>query len=262
MGIINVNDDSFHADSRAKKVDDVLRLAEKHVKGGAFCLDIGASSSRPGAQISNAQDELKSLDGIFERLRKEFPDVFLSVDTYHASVAQNAVAQGADLVNDISAGSIDAAMFETVAQLQVPYILMHMQGKPETMQQNPQYSDVVQDVLQFMAEKVNRLRQLGVRDIVIDPGFGFGKTLEQNYTLLRHLYEFVLMEVPVLSGVSRKSMVTRLLEVSPADALNGTTALHMLALMQGAHILRVHDTLDAIECIKIFNAYSTCDSNK
>ncbi len=255
MGIVNVNDDSFHVDSRAKKLDDVLRLAEKHVKGGASFLDIGASSSRPGAQISNAQDELKSLEGIFERLSMEFPDVFLSVDTYHASVARHAVAQGADLVNDISAGSIDAKMFETVAHLQVPYILMHMQGKPETMQQNPQYSDVVQNVLQFMAEKVNRLRQLGVRDIVIDPGFGFGKTLEQNYTLLRHLYEFVLMDIPVLVGVSRKSMVTRLLDVSPADALNGTTALHMLALMQGAHILRVHDAADASQCISVYEAY-------
>lgn len=255
MGIVNVNDDSFHTASRAKKLDDVLRLAEKYVNGGASFLDIGASSSRPGAQISNAQDELKSLEGIFERLRMEFPDVFLSVDTYHASVARHALAEGADLVNDISAGSIDAAMFETVAHLRVPYILMHMQGRPETMQQNPQYSDVVQDVVLFMAEKVTQLRQLGVRDIVIDPGFGFGKTLEQNYTLLRHLYEFVLMDIPVLAGVSRKSMVTRLLDVSPADALNGTTALHMLALMHGAHILRVHDAAEATQCISVYEAY-------
>jgi len=255
MGIINVNDDSFHAASRAKKADDVLRLAEKHVEGGAFFLDVGAASSRPGATISDPQDEWNRLDGVFERLRKAFPDVFLSVDTYHASVARYAVEQGADLVNDISAGSIDAAMFETIAQLKVPYVLMHMQGRPETMQQNPQYSDVVQDVMRFMGANVNRLRHLGVRDILIDPGFGFGKTLEQNYSLLRHLYEFVLMDIPVLAGVSRKSMVTRLLDVSIADALNGTTALHMISLMQGASLLRVHDAAEASQCIAIYEAY-------
>jgi dihydropteroate synthase len=251
-----VNDDSFHTASRAKKLDDVLRLAEKHVKGGAFFLDIGAASSRPGAEISDEEDEWTRLEGIFEQLRLAFPDVFLSVDTYHASVARRAVEQGADLVNDISAGSIDAKMFENVAALKIPYILMHMQGRPETMQQNPQYTDVVQDVLQFMADKVNRLRQLGVRDILVDPGFGFGKTLEQNYALLRHLYEFVLMDVPVLAGVSRKSMITRLLNISAAEALNGSTALHMLALMQGAHILRVHDTAEASQCIAVYEAYS------
>ena len=255
MGIVNVNDDSFHTASRAKKLDDVLRLAEKHVKGGAFFLDLGASSSRPGAKISDEQHEWRRLEGIFERLRTEFPDVFLSVDTYHASVARRAVEQGADLVNDISAGSIDATMFETVSQLKVPYILMHMQGRPETMQQNPQYADVAQDVLQFMADKVNRLRQIGLRDILVDPGFGFGKTLEQNYTLLGHLYEFVLMDIPVLAGVSRKSMVMRLLDISAAEALNGTTALHMLALMQGAHILRVHDAAEASQCIAVYEAY-------
>ena len=255
MGIVNVNDDSFHTASRAKKLDDVLRLAEKHVKGGAFFLDIGAASSRPGAEISDEEDEWTRLEGIFEQLRLAFPDVFLSVDTYHASVARRAVEQGADLVNDISAGSIDATMFENVAALKIPYILMHMQGRPETMQQNPQYTDVEQDVLQFMADKVNRLRELGVRDILVDPGFGFGKTLEQNYALLRHLYEFVLMDVPVLAGVSRKSMVTRLLDISAAEALNGSTALHMLALMQGAHILRVHDAAEASQCIAVYEAY-------
>jgi dihydropteroate synthase len=255
MGIVNVNNDSFHTASRAKKLDDVLRLAEKHVKGGAFFLDIGATSSRPGAKISDERDEWTRLAGIFERLRSAFPDVFLSVDTYHASVARRAVEQGADLVNDISAGSIDATMFENVAALKIPYILMHMQGRPETMQQNPQYADVVQDVLQFMADKVNRLRQLGVRDILVDPGFGFGKTLEQNYALLRHLYEFVLMDIPVLAGVSRKSMVTRLLDISAAEALNGTTALNMLALMQGASILRVHDAAEAAQCIQVYEAY-------
>jgi dihydropteroate synthase len=255
MGIINVNDNSFYEGSRAKRMDDVMRLAEKHVKGGAFILDIGGTSSRPGAEISDAQEEWMSLYGIFERLRKEFPNVFLSVDTYYARVAKAAVEQGADIVNDISAGRIDASMYETIAELGVPYILMHMQGKPETMQKNPLYNDVVQEVLQFLGAEIAKLRALGVGDVLVDPGFGFGKTLEQNYQLLNHLYELNLLDVPILAGVSRKSMVTRLLKIDASEALNATTALHMLALMQGAHILRVHDTAEAVQAIRVFEAY-------
>ena len=255
MGIINVNENSFYEGSRAKRMDDVMRLAEKHVKGGAFILDLGGTSSRPGAEISDAQEEWKSLNGIFERLRKEFPNVFLSVDTYHARVAKAAVEQGADIVNDISAGRIDASMYETIAELGVPYILMHMQGKPETMQKNPLYNDVVQEVLQFLGAEIAKLRALGVSDVLVDPGFGFGKTLEQNYQLLNHLYELNLLDVPILAGVSRKSMVTRLLKIDASEALNATTALHMLALMQGAHILRVHDTEEAVQAMRVFEAY-------
>jgi dihydropteroate synthase len=255
MGIINVNDNSFYEGSRAKRMDDVMRLAEKHVKGGAFILDIGGTSSRPGAEISDAQEEWKSLNRIFERLRKEFPNVFLSVDTYHAQVAKAAVEQGADMVNDISAGRIDASMYETIAELGVPYILMHMQGKPETMQKNPLYNDVVQEVLQFLGAEIAKLRALGVSDVLVDPGFGFGKTLEQNYQLLNHLYELNLLDVPILAGVSRKSMVTRLLKIDASEALNATTALHMLALMQGAHILRVHDSAEAVQAMRVFEAY-------
>jgi dihydropteroate synthase len=255
MGIINVNDNSFYAGSRAKRLDDILRLAEKHVKGGAFFLDIGGTSSRPGAGISDAQEEWTSLDGIFECLRTEFPDAYLSVDTYHAFVAKNAVEQGADLVNDISAGRIDAKLYETIAEIRVPYILMHMQGLPETMQKNPQYADVVQEVMQFLGAEITKLRSLGVTDIIVDPGFGFGKSLEQNYKLLKHIYELNLLDVPLLAGVSRKSMATRLLEIDAEQALNATTALHMLALMQGAHILRVHDTAEAMQAITIFEAY-------
>ena len=255
MGIVNVNDNSFYEGSRAKRMDDVMRLAEKHVKGGALILDIGCTSSRPGAEISDAQEEWKRLNGIFERLRKEFPNVFLSVDTYHAIVAKSAVEQGADIVNDISAGRIDASMYETIAELGVPYILMHMQGKPETMQKNPLYNDVVQEVLQFLGAEIAKLRALGVSDVVVDPGFGFGKTLEQNYQLLKHLYELNLLNVPILAGVSRKSMVTRLLKIDASEALNATTALHMLALMQGAHILRVHDTAEAVQAMRVFEAY-------
>ena len=255
MGIVNVNDNSFYEGSRAKRMDDVMRLAEKHVNGGALILDIGGTSSRPGAEISDAQEEWKRLNGIFERLRKEFPNVFLSVDTYHATVAKSAVEQGADIVNDISAGRIDASMYETIAELGVPYILMHMQGKPETMQKNPLYNDVVQEVLQFLGAEIAKLRALGVSDVVVDPGFGFGKTLEQNYQLLNHLYELNLLDIPILAGVSRKSMVTRLLKIDASEALNATTALHMLALMQGAHILRVHDTAEAVQAMRVFEAY-------
>ena len=255
MGIINVNDNSFYEGSRAKRMDDVMRLAEKHVKGGAFILDLGGTSSRPGAEISDAQEEWMSLNGIFERLRKEFPNVFLSVDTYHARVAKAAVEQGADIVNDISAGRIDASMYETIAELGVPYILMHMQGKPETMQKNPLYNDVVQEVLQFLGAEIAKLRALGVSDVLVDPGFGFGKTLEQNYQLLNHLYELNLLDIPILAGVSRKSMVTRLLKIDASEALNATTALHMLALMQGAHILRVHDSAEAVQAMRVFEAY-------
>ncbi len=255
MGIINVNDNSFYAGSRAKRLDDVLRFAEKHVKGGAFFLDIGATSSRPGAEISDAHEEWKRLEGVFKRLRMEFPEVYLSVDTYHAFVAEHAVGEGADLVNDISAGRIDAKIYETIAKLKVPYILMHMQGLPETMQKNPQYDDVVQEVMQFLGAEIAKLRALGVTDIVVDEGFGFGKSIEQNYKLLNHLYELNLLGVPVLAGVSRKSMATRLLGIDAEQALNATTALHMLALMQGAQILRVHDAAEAAQAIAIFEAY-------
>jgi dihydropteroate synthase len=170
-------------------------------------------------------------------------------------VAKAAVEQGADMVNDISAGRIDASMYETIAELGVPYILMHMQGKPETMQKNPLYNDVVQEVLQFLGAEIAKLRALGVSDVLVDPGFGFGKTLEQNYQLLNHLYELNLLDVPILAGVSRKSMVTRLLKIDASEALNATTALHMLALMQGAHILRVHDSAEAVQAMRVFEAY-------
>jgi dihydropteroate synthase len=255
MGIINVTSDSFYAASRAQSLDAVCALAEKHVRHGAQFLDVGASSSRPGAELSNPKAEWTHLSGIFSRLRKEFPDVYLSVDTYWAEVAQNSVNEGADMVNDISAGSLDAALLSTVARLRVPYILMHMQGNPQTMQTNPHYENVVAEVQYFLAQKQSEAYALGCSDVLLDPGFGFGKTLEHNYALLKGLSEFKNLKAPLVVGVSRKSMITKLLNISAAEALNGTTALHMLALLQGADILRVHDTAEASQCISVFEAY-------
>lgn len=258
MGIINVNNDSFHEGSRANSIDSALHLAEKHINGGASFLDLGASTSKPGASISHPKEEWERLAPVLKSIRVKFPHVFLSIDTYHSEVARLAVSEGADLINDISAGTIDSQMFDTVASLKVPYVMMHMQGTPADMQKNPHYQDVTQEVILEMTSKVKQLFQLGASDIVIDPGFGFGKTLEHNYTLLNNLQEFVQLRLPVLVGVSRKSMLTRLLNIEAASALNATTALHMLALQNGANILRVHDSKEAFEAIEVFDMYTSC----
>lgn len=251
MGIINVNADSFFAGSRANTMDEALRLAEKHIVEGASFLDIGTASSRPGAAISDAEEEWGRMEPVLSAIRKTYPQAYLSVDTYHAKVAERAVQEGADLVNDISAGSLDKEMIPTVLRLNVPYVLMHMQGTPPTMQQAPSYTDVVGEVLFELAEKAATIRRQGLTDLLIDPGFGFGKTVEQNYTLLNHLEEFNAIQAPVLVGLSRKSMVTRVLNVPSEEALNGTTVLHVWALQKGAHILRVHDVKEAMEAIRI-----------
>lgn len=258
MGIINVNDNSFHEGSRANSIERALQLAEEHINGGAAFVDLGAATSKPGAPISNPKDEWDRLAPVLKSIRLAFPNIFLSVDTYHSEVARLAVSEGADLINDISAGTIDNQMFDTVASLKVPYVMMHMKGTPVDMQKNPHYQDVTQEVIGEMAYKVKQLFQLGAADIIIDPGFGFGKTLEHNYTLLNNLPEFAAFRIPVLVGVSRKSMVTRLLNIEAASALNATTALHMLALQNGANILRVHDTREAFEAIEVFEKYKSC----
>jgi dihydropteroate synthase len=252
MGIINLNDDSFYSNSRAKSIAETIKLAEKHISGGAKFLDLGATSTRPGAELSAPSDEYRLFPAI-ESLRKEFPDVFISIDTYHAQVARRAVEAGADLINDISGGRLDAEMFYTIAALRVPYILMHSIETPETMQFNPIYKDVLKEVLMQIEEKRKQLLSMGVSDIIIDPGFGFGKTLEHNFRLLAGLQNFKLLNSPVLAGVSRKSMITKSLNVPSAEALNGTTALNMYALTKGAHILRVHDAKEASETIELFN---------
>ncbi len=250
MGIININDDSFFAGSRVSDAS-LLQLASRHIQEGAQFLDLGASSSRPGALISEADDEWKRLQPAITAVRKEFPTSIISVDTYHAQVARWAVESGADLINDISAGKIDTAMFSTIAELKVPYILMHMQGRPDSMQQNPTYKDVVYEVFHELLQSLETLRQIGVEDVIVDPGFGFGKNLEHNYQLLNKLDVFHKLKVPLLVGVSRKSMVTRLFNVKADEALNGSTVLHTIALQKGAQILRVHDVKPAVEAIRI-----------
>jgi dihydropteroate synthase len=258
MGIVNVNNDSFHKDSRANSIDAAIRLAEKHVTGGASFLDLGASTSKPGSSISDSAEEWGRLLPVLKAVRARFPQIHLSVDTYHSEVARLSAMEGADLINDISAGSLDNKMFETVASLKIPYVIMHMQGTPADMQKNPHYQNVTQEVTSELSTKLQQLFQIGVSDVIVDPGFGFGKSVEHNYTLLNHLEEFKHMRVPILVGVSRKSMVTRLLNIDASEALNATTALHMLALQKGANILRVHDSREAFEAIEVYEKYVSC----
>ncbi len=261
MGILNVTPDSFFDGGRYTDTDAWLEQAEKMLKQGAAILDIGGASSRPGAQEVSAAEELDRVIPAIEVLNKHFPDALISIDTWRASVAEMAVKAGAALVNDISAGRLDSGLYPVVAAMNgsrsnaVPYVLMHMQGRPETMQQQPTYGDVVTEVLDFFIAEVARLRSLQVHDIILDPGFGFGKTVEQNFQLLRQLSVFKnVLQLPVLAGLSRKSMICKTLQVNPERALNGTTALHMVALQQGASILRVHDVREAVEVIKLWEA--------
>jgi dihydropteroate synthase len=251
MGILNVTPDSFFEGSRVQG-NGLLATAERMLEEGADILDIGGMSSRPGAELITEEEELGRILPAIEALHSHFPQAILSVDTIRASVARQAVEAGASMVNDISAGRLDEAMYETVAALRVPYVLMHMQGTPRNMQQNPHYEDVVIEILDFFIREMGKLRELGIHDIILDPGFGFGKTLAHNYELLKGMQVFQILEAPVLAGLSRKSMITRLLGVNPSEALNGTTALHMAALQNGAKILRVHDVKEAVEVVKIF----------
>ena len=252
MGILNLTPDSFYAMSRKQTENDVATRVAQLMAEGADIIDVGACSSRPGADNVSAEEEMERLRRGLDILRQVAPEAVVSVDTYRADVAAMCVEEyGVAMINDISAGQLDERMFDTVARLRVPYILTHMQGTPETMQASPQYVDVVHDVLRFLAARAEILHEKGVPDVVIDPGFGFGKTLEHNYQLMDRLEEFHLLELPLLVGISRKSMIYRLLDVTPDEALNGTTALNMVALMKGAHILRVHDVKACRECIQI-----------
>lgn len=255
MGILNLTPDSFFEGSRISTFEDTLRKAENMLHAGATMLDIGGVSTRPGADEVPEEEELRRVVEPVRILNRAFPEAIISIDTWRGRVAREAIAAGAGLVNDISAGQFDPTLWPTVAEQGVPYILMHIQGTPATMQIDPKYTDIVAEVLDFFIQKVKQLRDLGVRDIVIDPGFGFGKTVEHNYELLKNLPVFAqILELPVLVGVSRKSMICKVLKVNPDKALNGTTALHMVALQQGAKILRVHDVREAIEVIRIWEA--------
>jgi dihydropteroate synthase len=253
MGILNITPDSFFDGGKFTQENALLQQAEKMLLEGAAILDIGGASSRPGAaEVMEAEEMARVLPAV-EILLKYFPETTLSVDTWRATVAQAAVNAGVGIVNDISAGNLDPEFLETVAKLDVPYILMHMQGNPDNMQQNPQYEAVVTEVLDFFIQKVAMLRQLGIKDIVLDPGFGFGKSVEHNFALLKNLHVFSrVLGLPVLAGISRKSMICKPLGIKPSEALNGTTALHMVALQQGAKILRAHDVREAVEVIKLW----------
>ncbi|MDR3681998.1 MAG: dihydropteroate synthase [Flavipsychrobacter sp.] len=252
MGILNATPDSFYNKGQDSDMDALLRNAEKMIGEGAKILDIGGASTKPGSAIIEVEEELLRVIQVVETIHKHFPDTWLSVDTYHAQVAREAVDAGAAIINDVSSGDIDAEMLKTVAELHVPYIAMHMQGTPETMQQNPQYTDAVIEVQNYLNNICDNCKAHGIQDVIIDPGFGFGKTTAHNFQLLRSLHTLRILGRPILAGISRKSIVCKPLKVSPANALNGTTALHMIALQQGANILRVHDVKEAVECVKLW----------
>lgn len=253
MGILNVTPDSFYDGGSYKNENEILSQVEKMLNEGATFIDVGAYSSKPGADFVTEEEELNRILPVIDLLLNTFPDVLLSIDTFRSIVAKEAIDKGAALINDISAGLLDDNMLQTVANLQVPYVMMHMKGTPQTMQSQAIYDDVVKEVMFYFSERINAARKLGINDVIVDPGFGFAKTLEHNYEIMQNLDFFSILELPVLVGISRKSMIYKLLENEPKDALNGTTVLNTIALQKGAHILRVHDVKEAQECIKIFN---------
>lgn len=257
MAVINLTPDSFYDGGKFSSVADVLRDAEMKMEEGATILDLGAASSRPGAVEISAAEEIDRLKEPLRELRARFPHVFISVDTFRAEVADFAINSGADIINDISGGNLDAAMLPLIAKSQVVYVLMHMQGTPQTMQHNPHYTDVVAEVGDFFREKTEVCERLGIHKLILDPGFGFGKALEHNYLLLKHLNAITDFGYPVLSGISRKAMVNKVLHTSPVTALSGTTVLNTLALNNGAKIIRVHDVREARQAVDLLEFYNS-----
>lgn len=255
MGIINVNQQSFYAGSRVTSTDEIMKKAGQMIKEGADILDIGGQSTRPGSKRISTDDELSHVMPAIQLITENFENVIISIDTYDAQVARSAVAAGASMVNDISAGSMDDSMIDTVAGLEVPYIAMHMKGVPETMHQQAMYDDVTKEVLDFFIKKIDQCRKAGIKDIIIDPGFGFGKKIAHNFTLLKNLSLLKLLDVPILAGISRKSTIYKILNISPEEALNGSTVLNTIALQMGANILRVHDVKEAKEIVALLDAY-------
>ena len=259
MGILNVTPDSFFAESRTSDDEQIAARVKQMMDEGADMIDIGGYSSRPGADDVSPQEEMERLRRGLRIVRKLYPDVPISVDTFRADVARMCIEEeGADLINDIAAGMMDRQMFKTVARLGVPYIMMHMQGTPETMQLDPHYNNLRREVMLYFAERIDRLCQMGAKDIIIDPGFGFGKTVEHNYELMNHLEDFSVFNLPILVGISRKSMIYKLIGGTPQTSLNGTTMLNTIALTKGAHILRVHDVKQAVEAKRIWQATTKC----
>lgn len=257
MGILNITPDSFYADSRVNQETAILKKAEQMVEQGAFILDVGGYSTRPGADDISVEEETRRVTEAISLIRSKFPNTFISIDTFRSKVAKAAVDSGANIINDVSGGNLDKQMFDTVAQLRVPYVLMHMRGTPQTMKTLNQYDNLLVDIGKELAEKCNQLRSIGVADIIVDPGFGFAKSIAQNYELLQNLNYLKRLGYPLLAGLSRKSMIYKTLKIEPQEALNGTTALNMVALQNGANILRVHDVKEAVETIKLYKALNT-----
>lgn len=255
MGILNTTPDSFYNKGQDSDEAGVLRNAEKMLTEGAAILDVGGASTKPGAMLIETDEEMQRVLPVIAAIRKRFPEAWLSVDTYNAQTAKEAVAAGADIVNDVSSGRFDEAMIKTVAELGVAYIAMHMQGTPETMQQDPNYEDAVTEVFDYLRAVTDQCTEAGIKDIIIDPGFGFGKTVGHNFQLLNALNSFRMMGKPLLAGLSRKSMICKPLKVNPEHALNGTTALNMVALQQGVNILRVHDVKEAVEVVRLYQQF-------
>ena len=255
MGILNTTPDSFYAGSRMQHTDALLRKAETMITDGAAILDIGGQSTRPNSERIGEEEELKRVIPAVERIHRNFPKHIISIDTFYAAVAKEAVAAGAGIVNDVSAGTLDQNLLPTVASLGVPYVLMHMLGTPQTMQQNPVYNQVTLDVFDKLSFQVKKLQQAGINDIIVDPGFGFGKTIRHNFQLLQDLSFFKQLQKPLLVGLSRKATVYKTLHTTPDKALNGTTVLHTIALLNGANLLRVHDVKEAKEAIDLYRAY-------
>ncbi len=251
MGIVNCTPDSFYDGGKLKSDKDILNQTEKMLVDGATFIDVGAYSSKPGADFVSGNEELNRLLPVINLILKNLPETLLSIDTFRSQVATKAIENGAVMINDISAGNLDKKMMETVAQLKVPYIMMHMRGTPQTMQTLTNYENIVTDILYYFSEKITQARSLGINDLIIDPGFGFAKTLEQNFEVLQKLELFQMLELPILVGVSRKSIIYKTLRIKPEDSLNGTTVLNSFALSKGAKILRVHDIKEAMECVKL-----------
>jgi len=258
MGILNITPDSFYAGSRKQTEADICERVEAIFQEGAAIIDIGGYSSRPNAAKVTGEEEMNRLSFALKIINTHYPDAVISIDTFRAGIARQCVEEhSVAIINDIAAGEMDAAMFETVADLQVPYIMMHMRGTPQTMQQYTDYDNLITDIRKYFADKLRQLRLMGVNDIILDPGFGFSKTLDQNYLLMRQLNEFGIFELPLLVGISRKAMIYRFLDITADESLNGTTVLNTLALINGANILRVHDVKAAVEAVRMVTKYNS-----
>jgi dihydropteroate synthase len=253
MGVINITPDSFYSGSRVTDEKNIIRTAIKMTEDGADILDIGGYSSRPGAADISVEEEKNRVLKAVQIVSREIPDTIISIDTFRAEIAREAIGAGAHIINDISGGEADSNMFDIVEKMNVPYIMMHMQGNPRTMQKNPVYDDVVADILKWFGERIFRLQSTGVKDIIIDPGFGFGKTIDQSFEMLQRLEDFSVAGLPLLIGISRKSLIWKTLNITPDEALNGTSVLNAVALMKGADILRVHDVKEAVQAVRLIN---------